>query len=149
MEAFVTGLHVVLCLFLILVVLVQPGKNADFGAALGGSSQSGGSAAEGTSTIGKLTAITASLFMLTSLTLAWFSNRPEKSVITDEALQEEAGTPTPEATPEALAGDDDSAKGDDDSGDDDSGDDDSAKAAPVPAPPPSPTPAPAPAPAGG
>ena len=89
METFVTGLHIVLCLFLILVVLLQPGKGADFGAMMGGSTGQTGSAVQGATLIGKLTAVVAALFMLTSMSLAWFSNRPQESVISDETLQEE------------------------------------------------------------
>jgi len=89
MEAFVTGLHIVLCLFLILVVLLQPGKGADFGAMMGGSTGQTGSAVQGTTLIGKLTAVVAALFMITSMSLAWFSNRPQESVISDETLEEE------------------------------------------------------------
>lgn len=108
MEAFITGLHVVLCLFLILVVLLQPGKGADFGAAMGGTSTTQtGSAAQGATLIGKLTAVVASLFMVTSMALAWFSNQGHTSVITDDALQQELeeqeaedqGTETPDAAP--------------------------------------------------
>ena len=108
MEAFITGLHVVLCLFLILVVLLQPGKGADFGAAMGGTSTAQtGSAAQGATLIGKLTAVVASLFMVTSMALAWFSNQGHTSVITDDALQQELeeqeaedqGTETPDAAP--------------------------------------------------
>jgi preprotein translocase subunit SecG len=89
MEAFVTGLHVILCLFLILVVLLQPGKGADFGAMMGGSTAQTGSAAQGATLIGKLTAVVATLFMVTSMSLAWFSNQGQSSVMTDEALQQE------------------------------------------------------------
>ena len=126
MEAFVTGLHVILCLFLILVVLLQPGKGADFGAMMGGTTQSQGSAAQGATLIGKLTAVVAALFMVTSMALAWFSNQGQTSVITDEALEEEraeqetenpseepaieeeveAVPDTPEAGGEKSAGDD-------------------------------------------
>jgi len=89
MEAFVTGLHVILCLFLILVVLLQPGKGADFGAMMGGSTGQTGSAAQGATLIGKLTAVVAALFMVTSMSLAWFSNQGRTSVMSDDALQQE------------------------------------------------------------
>lgn len=91
MELFVTGLHVVLCLFLILVVLLQPGKGADFGAALGGSSQDLIGAGTGVSLLGRLTALVAGLFMMTSLGLAYFSNAPADDSLDIEALEEERG----------------------------------------------------------
>lgn len=101
MEAFVTGLHIILCLFLILVVLLQPGKGADFGAMMGGSTANTGSAAQGATLIGKLTAVVAALFMVTSMALAWFSNQGTTSVITDEALEEERAEQESESGSEA------------------------------------------------
>ncbi len=89
MELFITGLHIVLCFFLILVVLLQPGKGADFGAAMGGASQEVLGAAGSVSLLAKLTTIVAGMFMATSLSLAWFSNAPEGSDIGIEELQEE------------------------------------------------------------
>jgi preprotein translocase subunit SecG len=74
MEVFIIGLHIVLCLFLILVVLLQPGKGADFGAAMGGASQEAFGAAGSVSILTKITAVVAAMFMATSLGLAWYSN---------------------------------------------------------------------------
>ena len=93
MEIFITGMHITLCFFLILVVLLQPGKGADFGAAMGGSSGEVFGASGGVSLLGKLTAGVAAMFMATSLTLAWFSNAPPGSDLTPEAL-EAAGSST-------------------------------------------------------
>lgn len=102
MEAFVTGLHVILCLFLILVVLLQPGKGADFGAMMGGSTGQTGSAAQGATLIGKLTAVVAALFMVTSMALAWFSNQGQTSVMSDEGLEQELKAQEAEATDKAT-----------------------------------------------
>ena len=55
MEVFITGLHIGLCFFLILVVLLQPGKGADFGAAMGGASQEVFGASGGVSLLSKIT----------------------------------------------------------------------------------------------
>ena len=126
MEFFIVGLHVVLCFFLILVVLLQPGKGADFGAAMGGSSQDVFGATGSVTLLTKLTAIVAGLFMATSLAMAWFSTssaRGDGTLDLDD-LVEEAGseaTPTtdgatdpveadtPEPVTEPAADDDDSA----------------------------------------
>jgi preprotein translocase subunit SecG len=89
MEIFITALHISLCFFLILVVLLQPGKGADFGAAMGGASGEIVSASGGVSLLGRLTALVAALFMLTSLTLAWFSNRPSATDIDLDDMREE------------------------------------------------------------
>jgi preprotein translocase subunit SecG len=69
----ITILHVFVCIILILVVLLQAGKGANMGAAFGGSSQTVfGSSGAGTF-LGKMTTIVAAVFMLTSLTLSYFS----------------------------------------------------------------------------
>ena len=86
MEVFITGLHITLCFFLILVVLLQPGKGADFGAAMGGASQEVFGASGGISLLSKITATVAALFMTTSLALAWFSNTPPGTDLTPEEL---------------------------------------------------------------
>ena len=129
MEVFIVGLHITLCFFLILVVLLQPGKGADFGAAMGGSSQGSDifGASGGINLLTKVTAIVAALFMGTSLSLAWFSNTENRgSDIGLEDVLEEAGsdaggeteetpapaeeTPAPAEEAPAAADDDDSAK---------------------------------------
>jgi preprotein translocase subunit SecG len=86
MEIFITGLHIALCFFLILVVLLQPGKGADFGAAMGGASQEVFGASGGVSLLSKITGLVAALFMGTSLSLAWFSNAPPGTDLTPEEL---------------------------------------------------------------
>ena len=86
MEIFITGLHITLCFFLILVVLLQPGKGADFGAAMGGASQEVFGAGGGVSLLSKITGAVAAMFMATSLSLAWFSNAPPGTDLTPEEL---------------------------------------------------------------
>jgi preprotein translocase subunit SecG len=67
-------LHVLVCLVLITIVLLQAGKGANMGAAFGGSSQTVfGSSGAGTF-LGKLTAGVAIVFMLTSLILTYMAN---------------------------------------------------------------------------
>jgi preprotein translocase subunit SecG len=71
MHTLVTILHVMACLILIMVVLLQAGKGANMGAAFGGSSQTVfGSSGAGTF-LGKMTAGVAIVFMLTSLILTY------------------------------------------------------------------------------
>ncbi len=74
-------LHLTVCFFLILIVLLQSGKGAEIGAAFGGSSQTlFGS--RGTATLlNKLTTASAVVFMITSLSLAIISSRTGGSVI--------------------------------------------------------------------
>ncbi len=101
MEVFITGLHIGLCFFLLLVVLLQPGKGADFGAAMGGASQEVFGATGGVSLLSKITAAGAAMFMGTSLSLAWFSNAPPGTDLTPEQLMEGALAPSdaPEDAP--------------------------------------------------
>jgi preprotein translocase subunit SecG len=72
----VTALHVVICFFLIIVVLLQSGKAADLAGAFGGMGSQTVFGPRGTATVlSKATTIAASLFMITSLTLAILANR--------------------------------------------------------------------------
>ena len=84
MIALLTVLHVVFCLFLILVILLQTGKGAGMGVAFGGASQTVFGPRGAGSFIGKATAIVAALFMVTSLLLAWTSSS-QSTGIADKA----------------------------------------------------------------
>jgi preprotein translocase subunit SecG len=77
MFLFTTVLHIVLCVILILVILLQPGKGSDIGAAFGGGGAS--SSVFGPRGAGSLltqaTTVAAVLFMFTSITLAIYSDQ--------------------------------------------------------------------------
>jgi preprotein translocase subunit SecG len=77
--------HVVVCIALIMIVLLQTGKGADMGAAFGGGSSQTLFGSTGASTfLSKATTVAAIVFMLTSLTLAYVSGgKFTKSVVTD------------------------------------------------------------------
>ena len=75
MVIFVTILHVIMCLILIAIVLLQTGKGASMGAAFGGASQTLFGGAGPASFLNKITTIAAIVFMLTSFTLAVISSR--------------------------------------------------------------------------
>jgi preprotein translocase subunit SecG len=67
----ITALHVIICFFMIIVVLLQSGKAADIAAAFGGMGSQTVFGPRGTATVlSKATTIAAALFMVTSLTLA-------------------------------------------------------------------------------
>jgi preprotein translocase subunit SecG len=87
MQILVILLHVVACLGLILIVLLQRGKGADLGAAFGGSSQTvfGSQGAGGVLT--KVTTGVAVLFMFTSLGLAYLSSHRVQATVMEEAEQ--------------------------------------------------------------
>ena len=67
----VTIVHVIVCLFLIIVVLLQSGKAGDISAAFGGQGSQAAFGPRGAATaLSKATTISAVLFMLTSVTLS-------------------------------------------------------------------------------
>lgn len=67
----VTIVHVMVCLFLIIVVLLQSGKAGDISAAFGGQGSQAAFGPRGAATaLSKATTISAVLFMLTSVTLS-------------------------------------------------------------------------------
>jgi preprotein translocase subunit SecG len=73
-------LHIFVCLFLMLVVLLQQGKGGGMGAAFGGGAQQvfGGRGAGNLLT--RATAVCAGIFMLTSVSLAYFSSSGDREL---------------------------------------------------------------------
>jgi len=90
-------LHVLVCLALIAIVLIQGGKGADIGAVFGaGASQTVFGASGGQSFMGKLTSGVAIVFMLTSLLLAYFYASPGSSSIMPQTVEQAApASPAP------------------------------------------------------
>ena len=74
-------LHISVCLFLMLVVLLQQGKGGGMGAAFGGgaSQQVFGGRGAGNLVTGA-TAVCAGIFMLTSVSLAYFSSSGDRAL---------------------------------------------------------------------
>jgi preprotein translocase subunit SecG len=67
----VTVIHVIVCLFLIIVVLLQSGKAGDISAAFGGQGSQAAFGPRGAATtLSRATTVSAVLFMLTSITLS-------------------------------------------------------------------------------
>ncbi len=66
---FLLIVHVLVCIFLICIVLLQSGKGAEMGAAFGGSSQTLFGSRGAATFLNKLTTVAAILFMVTSLLL--------------------------------------------------------------------------------
>ncbi len=75
MTTLLTVVHVFVCLFLIVIVLLQHGKGADMGAAFGGSSQTVFGTEGPVPLLNKITTWAAVVFMLTSISLAYVSTR--------------------------------------------------------------------------
>jgi preprotein translocase subunit SecG len=80
MYLFVVSLHVMLCLFLLVVILLQPGKGGDVGSAFGGGGAGSMFGPRGpVSLLSRATTVVAVLFMITSVTLSIYSNRARQA----------------------------------------------------------------------
>jgi preprotein translocase subunit SecG len=99
-------IHIVACLALILIVLLQTGRGAEMGAAFGGASQTLFGGTGGATFLGKLTTAAAVIFMLTCLGLSYFAAGPQtKSIMERVPAQKAEGPVLPEAKPiEPAAG---------------------------------------------
>jgi len=100
MTTILVVVHVIVALMLIGVVLIQRGQGADMGVSFGGGGAQTlfGSRGSG-SFLGKMTGGLAAAFMLTSLTLAFFSQQQAGSVVDHVAVpvQQPVGSaPQPE-----------------------------------------------------
>jgi preprotein translocase subunit SecG len=80
LTTFLEIIHVFVCCFLMLVVLLQQGKGGGMGAAFGGGATAvfGGRGAGNILT--RATAICAAIFMLTSVSLAYFSSSGDRDL---------------------------------------------------------------------
>jgi preprotein translocase subunit SecG len=80
MTILITIVHVIVCVFLAVVVLLQSGKAADLAGAFGGMGSQTVFGPRGSATVlSKATTIAAALFMVTSLTLSILSTRSGKA----------------------------------------------------------------------
>ena len=85
----ITIIHLIACVFLILVVLLQTGKGAEMGAVFGGGGSSTLFGASGAGNfLTKLTTGTAIVFFFTSLTLAYSSIARTQHTVFDRPLPE-------------------------------------------------------------
>ncbi len=92
MEGFVLFVHIMVCLLLIIVVLLQSGKSADLAGAFGGYGSQSTFGPRGTATIlSKMTTILAVLFMVLTLLLMIIASRKAgaRSVLGTDGAPEE------------------------------------------------------------
>jgi preprotein translocase subunit SecG len=100
MFTLVVVLHILVCLFLIFIILIQSSKGAEMGAAFGGSSQTLFGSRGAATVLSKVTTIAAILFMLTSLSLAIFSvRRGAESVMSSVPVKESPASSLPSTGP--------------------------------------------------
>ena len=103
MATFIVLIHVVVCIALIMIVLLQSGKGANLGAAFGGSTQTIFGATGSVGVFEKVTTAVAIIFMVTSLSLTYLSaDRGGKSVMQTPVAQEaQEAVPQEQAVPSA------------------------------------------------
>jgi preprotein translocase subunit SecG len=99
MSILITLIHIIVCLLLILIVLLQSGKAADLAGAFGGTGSQTAFGARGTATfLSKLTTGAAIVFMLTSMVLNMVkSSRSSGSIMegTKAPVQSQKAPATP------------------------------------------------------
>ena len=98
-----TILHILVAFVMVGVILLQSGKGAEIGAAFGGSSQTVFGARGASTFLSKMTAVAATIFMVTSLVLAIMSKQQNYSstIGLDKpvAAPSAPDAPTPSAAP--------------------------------------------------
>jgi preprotein translocase subunit SecG len=104
----ITAVHVFVCLFLIIVVLLQSGKSGDIAAAFGGQGSQTAFGPRGAATaLSRATTWSAIIFMLTSITLSIYAAKKTgpSSVFSDvkpsqtQSKPAQPSTPAPASTP--------------------------------------------------
>ena len=98
-------LHVLLCIFLILVVLLQQGKGADLSVFGGGSTMTAFGARSATTLLHRLTVGAFVGFVLTTLTIAYLQANVEGASVMRGAERAPASTPATAPTAPADAAD--------------------------------------------
>ena len=88
MTFLITIVHIIVSLGLILVVLLQTGKGAEMGAVFGGSSATIFGSSGAGNFLTRLTTGMAIVFMLTSLTLGYFSGQKPSTSIFEQQSSE-------------------------------------------------------------
>ncbi len=103
--------HVIVCIFLILVVLLQQGKGADLSVFGGGSTQTAFGARSATTLLHKLTVVSFVLFIVTTMTIVVLKGSGSAGSVVEGAIPETATeaapaspapastTPAPETVP--------------------------------------------------
>ncbi len=94
-------LHVLVAFVMVGVILLQSGKGAEIGAAFGGSSQTVFGARGASTFLSKMTAVTATIFMVTSLALAIMSK--QQNLSSTIGLDKPVAAPSAPAAPNAPA----------------------------------------------
>ncbi len=99
MTSVLIGLHIIVSIALIVIVLLQMGKGAQAGASFGAGGSQAMFGSTGGNFMSKVTAAAAIIFMLTSLSLAYFYGSPSSQTVMPSSVTAPA-QPTAPATPD-------------------------------------------------
>ncbi len=94
MFGLIVAMHILTCIFLILVILIQPGKGYGLSETFGGTAQTLFGTRSATF-ITRATAICATIFLITCLGISIFSSKKSRSVMQRVKIE----TPKKEAAP--------------------------------------------------
>lgn len=100
MVTLIVVIHVIVCIALVIIVLLQAGRGAEIGAAFGGASHTifGSSGSGGF--LSKLTTGAAIIFMITCLSLSYIAaHRQEASIV--ESAKKKATSPSAQIPPKS------------------------------------------------
>jgi preprotein translocase subunit SecG len=98
--ALIVTAHIIVCLFIIIVVLLQSGKSGDISAAFGGQgSQTAFGPRGAASALSKATTWSAVAFMITSITLSVYSTRRGGPASVVEGIKSQPVKTQPAPTP--------------------------------------------------
>ena len=104
MSGFILFIHFFVCIFMIIVILLQAGKGADIGAAFGGSSQNVFGPRGAATFLSKITTIAAVIFLVTSIYLAQVSKQKSaNSVLQGMTIPPKTETLSAESQAESQA----------------------------------------------
>ena len=87
LQSIINGLHIVLCLFLILCILVQQSRGGGLSGALGGSAGQVFGGRGSANFMTRLTSVLAALFMITSMSLAYLSSAGDREMKAFDQIQ--------------------------------------------------------------
>lgn len=86
MEVFINAIHILICLSLVGIVLLQQGKGADTGAVFGGGSNTLFGASGADTLLTKITTLLAVGFFATSIFLAYSARNPDINTKSNQGL---------------------------------------------------------------
>ena len=104
MITLITIIHIIVCFFIIIVVLLQSGKSGDIAAAFGGMGSQTAFGPRGAATaLSKATTWSAIIFMVTSITLSVYASRRRSGSVLEGLQPSQNKTQTKPVSPAQQA----------------------------------------------